>query len=231
MDDVDGGAARRALLGVECVGADGHRLDGFRRRHVSDVDRQPGISVQRAVQPGVVGLRRNAVLEHGNGALRIARRRIGFARSGSGGRARLQQQQGLEVLAFRAVIRQFLHFRAPRSPNGRRPYRFAAPRHRPKPLPIRWSMQSAVARPRAARRSPAPEHWSLQRAERFRRDVHLVQSRLQIGETVNAAIVGIGFVFDVGAQIRWLPHGPRAPRRWRDRSRFPVSVHRAPASI
>jgi hypothetical protein len=67
--DVDGRTAGRALLCIERIGADADGVDSFRRRQIRYIDRQPGVGVGRANQPGVVGLRGNAVLRYRDGAL------------------------------------------------------------------------------------------------------------------------------------------------------------------
>ena len=53
-DDVDRGAAREALLGVEVVGRDVHRLDRLGWRHVEALRGKRSAHIQRAIQPGVI---------------------------------------------------------------------------------------------------------------------------------------------------------------------------------
>lgn len=97
LDDyVRCGSAGRTLFSVEATCNDIHCLDGILRRHVSDIDREVGILVDRTVNPGSVRSRRYTIDVDRLGALRICTGRVGFDWRG---RPRDELVETLEVTA------------------------------------------------------------------------------------------------------------------------------------
>ncbi len=199
--DVDGRAACRTLFGVEGVGADADGLDGFGRRHIGDIDGQPRIRIHGAINARGVGLRGCAVHGDRNGALRIARRGVGFAGAGGGGGARQQQQERLEVLALGAVIGQLGHFlggdfgmdigfvRLQDRGIGRDLYGFAGLRN----------LQADID---AAHLAGVHDDVVCDRGFKgFRSDRDFVRSRSDVSEQVGTALIGGGFPSEAGLHI------------------------------